>query len=68
MSKDCLVARLTSYLKSRLYQVTEWQAIDRIYCVTEFDFKLWNWKTQRRFGRGARRSPNQQGGRWPQAH
>jgi hypothetical protein len=44
-----VVARLTSYLKSRLYQVTEWQAIDRIYCVTEFDFKLWNWKTKRRF-------------------
>jgi hypothetical protein len=44
-----VVARLTSYLKSRLYQVTEWQAIDKIYCVTAFDFKLWNWKTQRRF-------------------
>jgi hypothetical protein len=44
-----VVARLTSYLKSRLYQVTEWQSIDKIYCVTEFDFKLCNWKTQRRF-------------------
>jgi hypothetical protein len=27
-----VVARLTSY-KSRLYQVTDWQAIDKIYCV-----------------------------------
>jgi Transposase DDE domain group 1 len=44
-----VVARLTSYLKSRLYQITEWQAIDRIYCDTEFHFKLWNWKTERRF-------------------
>jgi hypothetical protein len=44
-----VVARLTSYLKSRLYQVTQWQAIDKIYCVTEFNFKLWNWKTERRF-------------------
>src|SRR5260370_19556507 len=44
-----VVARLTNYLKSRLYQVTQWQAIDKIYCVTEFNFKLWNWKTERRF-------------------
>ena len=44
-----VVARLTSYLKSRLYQVSQWQAIDQIYCVTEFHFKLWNWKTERRF-------------------
>ena len=44
-----VVARLTSYLKSRLYQITEWQAIDKIYCVTEFNFKLWNWKRERRF-------------------
>jgi len=44
-----VVARLTRYLKSRLYQVSEWQAIDKIYCVTEFHFKLWNWKTERRF-------------------
>lgn len=44
-----VVARLTSYLKSRLYQVSQWQAIDKIYCVTEFRFKLWNWKTERRF-------------------
>jgi len=26
-----VVARLTSYLKSRLYQITEWQAIDRAF-------------------------------------
>lgn len=44
-----VVARLTSYLKSRLYQVTQWQAIDKIYCVTEFNFKLWNSKSERRF-------------------
>jgi len=44
-----VVARLTTYLKGRLYQITEWQAIDTSYCVTEFHFKLWNWKTQRRF-------------------
>jgi hypothetical protein len=44
-----VVARLTSYLKSRLYQVSQWQAIDKIYCVTELRFKLWNWKTERRF-------------------
>jgi hypothetical protein len=44
-----VVARLTNYLKSRLYQVTQWQAIDKIYCVTKFNFKLWNWKTERRF-------------------
>jgi hypothetical protein len=44
-----VVARLTSYLKSRLYQITEWQAVDAIYSVSEFRFKLWNWETQRRF-------------------
>ena len=44
-----VVARLTSYLKSGLYQITEWQAIDKIYCVTEFNLKLWNWKRERRF-------------------
>src|SRR5246127_2444668 len=44
-----VVARLTTYLKGRLYQITEWQAIDTSYCVTEFAFKLWNWKTERRF-------------------
>lgn len=44
-----VVARLSRYLKSRLYQVSQWQAIDKIYCVTEFRFKLWNWKTERRF-------------------
>ena len=44
-----VVARLTSYLKSRLYQVSEWQAIDKVYCVTELRFKLWNRKTERRF-------------------
>jgi hypothetical protein len=62
-----VVARLTTYLKSRLYQITEWQAIDRIYCVTEFNFKLWNWKTARRFV-VAREEVQKQGGRWPQAH
>jgi hypothetical protein len=30
-----MVAWLTSYLKSRLYQITEWQAIDTVYRVTE---------------------------------
>jgi hypothetical protein len=44
-----VVARLTSYLKSRLYQITEWQTVDAIYSVSEFRFKLWNWETQRRF-------------------
>ena len=44
-----VVARLTTYLKSRLHQVTEWQAIDAIYSVSEFRFKLWNWQTERRF-------------------
>src|ERR1700704_528566 len=44
-----VVARLTTYLKSRLYQVTQWQAIDTIYCVTELHFKLWNWERARRF-------------------
>jgi hypothetical protein len=44
-----VVARLTTYLKSRLYQVTEWQAINAIYSVSEFRFKLWNWKSPRRF-------------------
>jgi hypothetical protein len=44
-----VVARLTTYLKSRLYQITQWQAIDGIYAVSEFRFKLWNWKNQRRF-------------------
>jgi hypothetical protein len=36
-------------LKSRLYQIPQWQAIDGIYSVSEFRFKLWNWKNQRRF-------------------
>lgn len=44
-----VVARLTTYLKSRLYQITEWQAIDAIYSVSEFRLKLWNWKSARRF-------------------
>ena len=44
-----VVARLTTYLKSRLYQITQWQALDAIYSVSEFRFKLWNWKMQRRF-------------------
>jgi Transposase DDE domain group 1 len=44
-----VVARLTPYLKSRLYQLNEWQAIDAIYSVSEFGFKLWNWKSTRRF-------------------
>jgi hypothetical protein len=43
------VARLTTYLKSRLYQITQWQAVDAIYSVSEFRFKLWNWKSERRF-------------------
>jgi hypothetical protein len=44
-----VVARLTTYLKSRLYQLDEWPAIDAIYSVSEFRFKLWNWKSTRRF-------------------
>ena len=44
-----VVARLTPYLKSRLYQITQWQAVDAIYSVSEFGFKLWNWKEARRF-------------------
>ena len=40
---------LTTYLKSRLYQITEWQAIDAIYSVSEFSLKLWNWKSPARF-------------------
>ena len=40
---------MTPYLKSRLYQLNEWQAIDAIYSVSEFGFKLWNWKSTRRF-------------------
>jgi hypothetical protein len=44
-----VVARLTTYLKSRLYQLTQWQAVDGIYSVSEFRFKLWNWKSERRF-------------------
>jgi hypothetical protein len=44
-----VVARLTPYLKSRLYQISEWQALDAIYSVSEFGFKLWNWKEARRF-------------------
>jgi hypothetical protein len=41
------MARLTSYLKSRLYQITKWQAVDAIYSVSKFGFKLWNWKEPR---------------------
>jgi hypothetical protein len=44
-----VVARLTTYLKSRLYQITQWQTVDAIYSVSEFRFKLWNWKAARRF-------------------
>jgi hypothetical protein len=43
-----VVARLSTYLKSRLYQVSQWQAIDSI-SLSEFRFKLWNWKEPRRF-------------------
>ena len=44
-----VVARLTTYLKSRLYQITQWQAVDVNYSVSQFEFKLWNWKAPRRF-------------------
>jgi hypothetical protein len=44
-----VVARLTSYLKNRLYKISDWQQLDAIYSVSEFNFKLWNWKAQRRF-------------------
>jgi hypothetical protein len=44
-----VVARLTSYLKSRLYQITQWRALDSIYSVSEFRFQLWQWKEPRRF-------------------
>ena len=44
-----VVARLTTYLKSRLYQITQWQAVDANYSVSQFEFKLWNWKAPRRF-------------------
>jgi hypothetical protein len=44
-----VVARLTPYLKSRLYQISDWQTVDGIYSVSEFRFKLWNWQTLRRF-------------------
>jgi hypothetical protein len=27
----------------------EWQAIDAIYSVSDFAFKLWNWKSTRLF-------------------
>ena len=35
-----VVARLTTYLKGRLYQLIEWQELDGIYSVSEFGFKL----------------------------
>lgn len=54
-----MTTRLTSYLKSRLYQVRERLAIDQVYRAAEFHFKLWK-------DRRARESPNQQGGHWPQ--
>jgi hypothetical protein len=38
-------ARLTTHLKSRLYQNHQWQAVNASYSVSEFDFKLWNWKS-----------------------
>jgi hypothetical protein len=44
-----IVARLTTYLKSRLYQIHQWQAVDATYSVSEFNFKLWSWKSARRF-------------------
>ena len=53
-----VVARLTTYLKGRLYQITQWQAVDTNYSVSEFGFKLWNWKSAATFCRCARRSPN----------
>ena len=40
-----VVARLTTHLKSRLYQNHQWQAVNASYSVSEFDFKLWNWKS-----------------------
>jgi hypothetical protein len=27
----------------------EWQALDAIYSISEIQFKLWNWKSARRF-------------------
>ena len=54
-----VVARLTTYLKSRLYQVTQWQAVDANYSVSEFKFKLWNWKEPRRFVLCANKSKRQ---------
>jgi hypothetical protein len=42
-------AQRFAHAKSRLYQINERQAIDAIYSVSEFGFKLWNWKSRRRF-------------------
>lgn len=44
-----VVARLTPNLKSRLYQLKDWQILDGTYAVSSFQFKLWNWPIQRRF-------------------
>ena len=63
-----VVARLTTYLKSRLYQLSEWQAIDTIYSVSEFRFKLWNWKSTRRFVVVREEVQSNKAGRGPQAH
>src|ERR1700730_1744393 len=44
-----VVARLTTYLKSRLHQISDWQSVDATYSVSEFRLKLWSWQTFRRF-------------------
>lgn len=53
LEEHCLpyivVARLSTYLKGRLHQISDWQSVDATYSVSEFRLKLWNWQTFRRF-------------------
>jgi hypothetical protein len=49
-SSFIVVARLTTYSRAGSTRlVSQWQAIDTVYAVSEFRFKLWDWKAQRRF-------------------
>jgi len=41
--------RERTFLASHQISSSQWQAVDSNYSVSEFEFKLWNWKAPRRF-------------------
>lgn len=44
-----VVARMTKWLKRELAAVGDWQSLDELFAVGEFEAKLWGWDRPRRF-------------------